>query len=46
VALCALFPEGRSAVAWLRGGWHVALGYLVGFAALLAVLGWQPTALP
>jgi Na+/H+ antiporter NhaD/arsenite permease-like protein len=46
VALCALFPEGRSAIAWLRGGWHVALGYVVGFAALLAVPGWQPTAVP
>jgi Na+/H+ antiporter NhaD/arsenite permease-like protein len=42
VALCGLFPEGRSALAWLRGGWHVALGYVVGFAVLLAVMGWRP----
>jgi Na+/H+ antiporter NhaD/arsenite permease-like protein len=42
VALCGLFPEGRSAIAWLRGGWHVALGYVVGFAALLALVGWRP----
>jgi Na+/H+ antiporter NhaD/arsenite permease-like protein len=45
VALCGLFPEGRSAAAWLRGGWHVALGYLLGYATLEAVLGWYPTPL-
>ena len=42
VALCSRFPEGRSVGAWLRGGWHVALGYVVGFFVLLAVLGWHP----
>jgi hypothetical protein len=44
VALCGLFPEGRSAIAWLRGGWHVALGYALGFAAMLALVGWQAQA--
>ena len=42
VALASQFPEARSAVAWVRGGWHVALAYVVGFAFMLAVLGWQP----
>ena len=42
VALSNRFPESRSVLAWLRAGWHVALGYLVGFAALLATLGWHP----
>jgi hypothetical protein len=42
VAITNLFPEGRSAAAWLRAGWHVALAYVVGFAALLLALGWQP----
>ena len=28
--------------AWLRGGWHVAVGYCLGFAVLLLVLGWAP----
>ncbi len=42
VALSSLFPEARSVVAWLKSGWHVALGYVVGFAVLLAALGWQP----
>jgi hypothetical protein len=42
VAVSNLFPEARSAGQWLRQGWHVALGYVVGFAALMALLGWRP----
>ena len=44
VALSAMYPEARSVGAWLRGGWHVALAYVVGFFVLLAVLGWHPDA--
>ena len=44
VALSNQFPEARSAVAWIRGGWHVAVAYVVGFFVLLAVLGWHPGA--
>jgi Na+/H+ antiporter NhaD/arsenite permease-like protein len=42
VALCNLFPEARSVGAWLRGGWHIAVAYVVGFVVLLLVLGWMP----
>jgi len=42
VALSNQFPEAKSALAWLRGGWHVAVAYVVGFFVLLAVLGWHP----
>jgi Na+/H+ antiporter NhaD/arsenite permease-like protein len=42
VALASFFPEARSVGQWLRHGWHVAVGYLIGFAVLLAVLGWHP----
>jgi len=42
VALSNIFPEARSVGSWLRHGWHVAIGYVVGFFVLLAVLGWQP----
>ena len=42
VALSNRFPEARSVGAWLRAGWHVVLGYIVGFFVLLATLGWQP----
>ena len=41
VALSALFPEARSVRTWLTNGWHVAAGYVIGFAVLLLVLGWH-----
>jgi len=46
VALSNQFPEARSAVAWLRGGWHVAVAYVVGFFVLMAVVGWHPDPKP
>jgi Na+/H+ antiporter NhaD/arsenite permease-like protein len=42
VALSNLFPESRSVFAWLKGGWHVALAYVVGFLFMLSVIGWHP----
>jgi hypothetical protein len=42
VALASQFPAARSAVAWVRGGWHVAVAYVVGFAFMLVILGWHP----
>jgi len=42
VAVSNLFPEARSVVEWLRHGWHVAVGYVVGFLVFIAVLGWHP----
>ncbi len=42
VALSSMFPQARSVGAWLKGGWHVAVGYVIGFACLLLVLGWHP----
>ncbi len=45
VALSNLYPEARSVGAWIKGGWHVALAYVVGFFVLLAVMGWQPQGL-
>ena len=44
VALTNLYPEGRSVGAWLRQGWFVTLGYVVGFFAMLLLLGWHPAA--
>ena len=43
VALANQFPQARSVGAWLKGGWHVAVGYVLGFFVMLAVIGWQPT---
>ena len=44
VALASMFPQARSVGAWIIGGWHVAVGYVIGFACLLFTLGWQPDA--
>ncbi len=41
VALATMFPEARSARAWVTSGWHVAVAYVLGFAVLLLVLGWH-----
>ncbi|MDP2826401.1 MAG: citrate transporter [Sulfuritalea sp.] len=42
VAVASLFPEAKSVGQWLRHGWFIAVGYVVGFFALLAILGWHP----
>lgn len=42
VALANLFPEAKSVGQWLRHGWFIAVGYVVGFFALLLILGWEP----
>ena len=42
VALSSMFPEAKSAVRWLKHGWHVTVAYVVGFFFMLAVLGWHP----
>ncbi len=42
VALATSHPEARHVGRWLRYGWHVAVGYVIGFVVLLALLGWNP----
>ena len=42
VAICNMFPEARSTGRWLREGWPIAAAYVVGFLAIMAVLGWRP----
>jgi Na+/H+ antiporter NhaD/arsenite permease-like protein len=42
VALSNMYPEGKNAIAWVRGGWHVAAAYVIGFFVMLGVLGWYP----
>jgi Na+/H+ antiporter NhaD/arsenite permease-like protein len=46
VALTNEFPEGRSVVKWLKEGWFVPIGYVVGFFAMLLLLGWNPAPAP
>ncbi|MBS0241401.1 MAG: citrate transporter [Proteobacteria bacterium] len=44
VALSGMYPEAKSVSLWLRHGWHVTLAYVVGFAIMLATVGWHPHA--
>lgn len=42
VALSNMYPEARSAVQWVKHGWHVPVGYVAGFAVIMLILGWHP----
>jgi Na+/H+ antiporter NhaD/arsenite permease-like protein len=42
VALSSRFPEARSVKEWLRHGWPIAVGYVVGYFILLGLMGWNP----
>jgi len=42
VAISNVYPEAKSAGLWLKQGWHVIVAYIVGFVALLTVVGWDP----
>lgn len=42
VAVAGLFPEAKNTGRWLREGWHVALAYVAGFAAMILLGGWNP----
>jgi Na+/H+ antiporter NhaD/arsenite permease-like protein len=42
VALSNTYPEAKNTASYLRHGWHVAVAYVIGFAVMLAVVGWEP----
>ena len=42
IAISGLFPDARSAAAWVKASWYVPIAYVAGFAMLLATLGWHP----
>jgi len=42
VALSNQYPDAKSVFAWIRGGWHVALAYVVGFGLMLVLHPWVP----
>ncbi len=44
VALSNIFPQAKSTGSWLKHGWHVTVGYIVGFTVMLLVMGWHPHA--
>jgi Na+/H+ antiporter NhaD/arsenite permease-like protein len=46
VALSNMYPQAKSVAAWVKGGWHVAVGYVLGVMAMLLVLGFHPGSQP
>jgi Na+/H+ antiporter NhaD/arsenite permease-like protein len=42
VAVSNLFPEAKSVGQWLRYGWMIPVGYVIGFLVMQLTLGWQP----
>jgi Na+/H+ antiporter NhaD/arsenite permease-like protein len=42
VAVSNIFSDAKNVGAWVRHGWHVAVGYVLGFAVFMAIVGWHP----
>jgi hypothetical protein len=43
VAVSNTFPDAKNVLQWVRHGWHVAVGYVLGFTVFMMVQGWHPT---
>jgi Na+/H+ antiporter NhaD/arsenite permease-like protein len=46
VALSNMFSQARSAVQWVRHGWHIPIAYVVGYFVMLALIGFHPDTVP
>jgi Na+/H+ antiporter NhaD/arsenite permease-like protein len=46
VALSNMYPQARSVIEWLRHGWFVVVAYVIGFFAMLALIGFHPGSAP
>lgn len=46
VAVATMYPQARSVGQWLRHGWYVIVAYVVGYAVMMATLGFHPDGLP
>jgi len=44
VAISNIFPEAKSVWTWITQGWFVILAYVLGFMAMILLLGWHPHA--
>lgn len=42
VAITNKFPEGKSVINWLKNGWHIVIGYIIGFIFIMLLWGWHP----
>lgn len=43
VAISNAFPEAKNVAAWVKNGWHIAVGYVLGFAVFMMLVGWHPS---
>ena len=43
VAVSNVFPDAKNVLQWARHGWHVAVGYVLGFIVFMVLVGWEPT---
>jgi hypothetical protein len=46
IAIAGLFPQAKSTRVWLANGWHVAVGYVLGFLAMMVLTGWNASPIP
>lgn len=42
VAITNKFHEARHVGQWIRHGWYIAVAYVIGFAVLFLIMGWEP----
>ncbi|MEO6596502.1 MAG: citrate transporter [Planctomycetota bacterium] len=42
VAISGLFTEAKSVKNWVVQGWHVVVGYVLGYMAMYFIVGWHP----
>ena len=43
VAISNNFPQAKNVALWVRHGWHIAVGYVLGFMVFMALVGWHPS---
>ena len=44
VAISNLYARAKSVPNWIKNGWHVVVGYIIGFIVLMLIEGWHPHA--
>lgn len=42
VAVSNMYPKTKSVFLWIKNGWHIAVSYVIGFALLIVLCGWNP----
>lgn len=45
VSITNKFPHGKDVAAWIRHGWAIPVGYVLGFVVQYLIMGWHPAAI-